>query len=282
MIDQGMANTLGPLLRTGAALDMVAGEATEEILLRVEHGRPDTRYLRALGDELILAQKSPSAVPYPELVDADVYWTKAAWPQAAALVASVRSYLTELEPRLETVMADSEADLRSWVQGLVFDGAEAAADSVGDPREEVIDAIVARCEQFDGMLRALASIAPPLEPVVALRAELEAARHRAAAGEVKKLRATYLRQAGGDADHQRRVKEEWQATFETRVEHRAVELQAELPWRHQELSIDAHERAMETVHDDVTRMIDRLTMALLSIGERLVLFYDQARTGRSF
>ena len=281
MIDQNMVNTLGPLLRTGAALDMIAGEATAEILARVEHGRPDTKYLRALGDELILAQKSPSAVPYPELVDADVYWTKAAWPQAAALVASVRAYLTELEPRIEMVMIDSESDLKSWVQGLVFDGVE-VADSAADPREEVIDAIVQRCEQFDTMLRTLASIAPPLEPVVVLRTEFEVARHRAAVGEVKKLKAVYLRQAGGDADHQRRAKEEWQATFETRVEHRAVELQAELPWRHQELAIDAHERAVETVHDDVTRMIDRLTMALLSIGERLVLFYDQARTGRSF
>lgn len=280
MIEQHMMSALGPLLGSGAALDLLVGEASPEVEGRIETARPTMKYLKALGDELLLAQRSPGSVPYPELVDPDTYWSKAAWPQAAAVVAAVRDYLTELEPRIEMIMIGAEADMKGWVNQLVFDGTETAGPE-DDPRESVINAIVERCEQFDGMIRAVGSIAPSEAPLASLRIEFEAARVRSAGAEVKKLRGPYLRQAGGDPEHQRRAKEEWQSTFDDRAGHRAVELQAELPWRHQELTIEAHERAHEAIIADIDSMIERLTAGLMAIGERLVLLYDQARTGRS-
>ena len=279
VIDQHMMSALGPLLGSGAALDLLVGESKAEVTSILERTRPSMKYLRALGDELLLAQRSPGSVPYPELVDPEVYWTKAAWPQAAAAVAAAREYLIELRPRVEMIMIGAEADMKGWVSQLIFEGT-AAADPVADPRSGVINAIVERCEQFDGMIRALESVAPEPEAMAQLRREFELARHRSALAEVKKLKSVYLRQAGGDPEHQRVAKEEWQATVDNRVAHRSVELQGELPWRHQELAIEAHERAAQVVRSDIETMVNGLADGVLAIGERLVLHYDDARTGR--
>ena len=58
-------------------------------------------------------------------------------------------------------------------------------------------------------------------------------------------------------------------------EREEAELRATLPWRHQDLAIDAHRKLRLTLANDIDDMIEDLTRPILVIGERLVQMYDQ-------
>jgi hypothetical protein len=117
---------------------------------------------------------------------------------------------------------------------------------------------------------------PPLDSIERLQSELDDRRRKDAVNDLKKSKADYERQNSGiDA---RVLRQHWDDTFEQRVAIRDAELRATLPWRHQDLAIDAHRKLRLALARDIDDMIEDLTRPILVIGERLVQMYDQLVT----
>jgi hypothetical protein len=147
-----------------------AGPYLEGLLAR---SVPTPAVLRALAEELRKARAGRS-VAHPELVDPDVYWQQAAWPQAASVVKHARRALVQLAEELESSREGEERSLDAWIATRVEQDALVPADQRDAVRDIAIDDIAARCERMHRTFERLAAVHPDRTALVAARAAVDA------------------------------------------------------------------------------------------------------------
>ncbi|MEZ5165923.1 MAG: hypothetical protein R2695_05300 [Acidimicrobiales bacterium] len=225
-----------------------------------------------LRDEVHRAQRDPEAVPYPELVDADVYWEATVRPQSTAVRDGVAAIIEWLEQRIITTMEVAEADLKALVD-------TAASDPGPDPvalRQLVGEEIGNRCLELHHQMAEVLGVLPDRETLDEARHSAEEALRLTATADVEGLKAAYLRDAGGDDAHQQFAAQQWSETFAERVAHRRSMLAAQPPWRHQELALVGYERARAAIEDLVEATTVRLQSPLREVQGLLLERYDRA------
>jgi hypothetical protein len=235
-----------------AAID----DARERVVAVVEPACPTAAFLVALRDEVCRAVDHPESVPYPELADADAYWEATVKPQSRSLRDSVTTIVEWLEQRIITTMEVAETDLKSLVDS-------SAADPGPDPdarRAMLAGKIEQRCLDLHHQMAEVLRVIPEFDALEDARRFADEAMREQAAADVDSLRAAYLRDAGGDDDHQAFAARQWSETFADRVAHRSSMLAALAPWRHQEFALVGHER----VRADVERLVEQATARLQS------------------
>jgi hypothetical protein len=263
----------------GAAIAMVnrvvqvAGSTLADI---VAQAQPTPGLLRSLAEELQRAQTKPKSVAHPELVDPDVYWQRSLWPQASAVVKAARTVLVEVASQLDEVVPAAQTEMQAWLNWRAYETQQQRAADPEHVRGLIVDEIAARCEELHHIIEMVGVLRPPLDSVEQLQHELDERRRRDAASDVKKSRSEFERQHSGT--DQRLLRQHWDETFDQRVAVRDAELRATLPWRHQDLAIDAHRQLRVTLGRDIDDMIDHLTQPILAIGQKLVQMYDQIVT----
>ncbi len=263
----------GAAIATVNRVVQVAGPTLANI---VAQGQPTTGLLRSLADELQRAQAKPKSVPHPELVDPDVYWQRSLWPQASAVVKAARTVLVEVAAQLQQAVPAAQTEMQAWLNWRAYETQQQRAADPDHVRGVIVDEIAARCEELHHIIEMVGVLRPPLDDVQYLQSELDERRRREAINDLKKSRGDYERQhAGLDP---RVVRQHWDDTFDQRVATRETELRAVLPWRHQDLAIDAHRQLRLTLARDIDDMIEDLTRPILEIGQRLVQLYDQLTT----
>jgi hypothetical protein len=234
---------------------------------------PTPVMMRALAEELTQARAGARRVTHPELLDADAYWRKTAWPQAASVVKHTRQALVELAEQLESSVRAGEGVLEHWLARQVeLDAAERAVDP-GGVRTRTIDAIAAQCLAVHRMVERLLAIRPDRAPIQAARAAADEARRHQAIEDVKHSRDDVAK-AHPELDRAE-FKQLWLQTLDARVAERDAALRGELPHRHVDLLVHAFELAIDTIDAEVTAMVAELTEPILGIGERLVRRYDE-------
>jgi hypothetical protein len=260
----------GAALATVNRVVQVAGSTLADIVAQTQ---PTSGLLRSLADELQRAQVKPKSVAHPELVDPDVYWQRSLWPQASAVVKAARTVLVEVASQLREVVPAAQNEMQQWLNWRAYETQQQRAADPEHVRGMVVDEIAARCEELHRIVEMVGVLRPPLHSIDQLQSELDDRRRREAGNDVKKTRSDYERQHG-DVD-QRALRQHWDDTFEQRVAVRDAELRATLPWRHQDLAIDAHRQLRATIGRDIDDMIEDLTAPILSTGQKLVQMYDQ-------
>jgi hypothetical protein len=260
----------GAAIATVNRVVQVAGTPLASI---VEQAQPTANLLRALSEELQRAVTKPKSVAHPELVDPDVYWQRSLWPQASAVVKAARSLLVEVAAELQPTIPAAEQEMQAWLNWRAYETQQHRAADPEHVRDLIVDEIATCCEELHHIMEMVSVLRPPLDAIESLQGELDDRRRKDAIVDVKKAKADYERQ-NGHLDS-RLVKQHWEDTFEQRVAIRETELRAVLPWRHQDLAIDAHRQLRTTLARDIDDMIEDLTKPILEIGERLVQMYDQ-------
>jgi hypothetical protein len=260
----------GAAIATVNRVVQVAGEPLAQI---VEQAQPTPSMLRTLGEELQRALAKPRTVPHPELVDPDIYWRLSCWPQASAVVKTARVLLVEVAAELRTIIAPAETEMQAWLNWRAYETQQQRAADPQHVRELIVDEIASRCEELHHIIEMVGVLRPPLDAVDRLQAELDDRRRKEAIADLKRSRVDYERQ-NSNLDP-RVVKQYWDETFDQRIATREAELRAVLPWRHQDLAIDAHRKSRTTLGRDIDDMIEDLTAPILVVGERLVQMYDQ-------
>jgi hypothetical protein len=246
----------------------VIEDATRRVAAIVEPAVPTTSFLAALAEELGAASADPASTPYPELIDPDAYWEAAVKPQSQSIRRGVTAVLEYAESHIEAHLATAEAELEVWVDRR----AEAAAEP--GERAEVIDDIATHCQVLHHLVAGLIGAVPARDQLETAHEALDEARRRKAITDVEALKPVYLREAGGDEEHQRFAEQQWSETFSDRVAHRDLMLRGEVPWRHQELAIVGHERTCNQLDTQINETVTRLQQPLLEVGARLVRRYD--------
>jgi hypothetical protein len=169
-----------------------------------------------------------------------------------------RRILAEAAEELKPAVSGAERELQAWVNFRAFETAEHRAVDPHHTREVVVDEIAQLCQELHEIIVMVSVLRPPLEVVDAVQADLDDRRRKEAAKELQKTHSgDQLRDA---------------------VLHREAELRAEVPWRHQDLAIEAHRLVRETLGGDVDDMIEVVTQPILAIGERAVQLYDMVTT----
>ena len=260
----------GAAIATVNRVVQVAGTPLASI---VEQAQPTPNLLRSLGEELQRAVTKPKSVPHPELVDPDVYWQRSLWPQASAVVKAARALLVEVAAELQPAIPAAEAEMQAWLNWRAYETQQHRAADPDHVRELIVDEIATCCEELHHILEMVSVLRPPIDAIERLQSELDDRRRKEAIVEVKKSKSEYERQ--NNHLDSRVVKQHWEDTFEQRVATREAELRAVLPWRHQDLAIDAHRKLRMALAHDIDDMIEDLTTPILEIGERLVQMYDQ-------
>lgn len=251
-----------------AAID----DARERIAAVLGPACPTAAFLVALRDEVERARAEPASVPYPELADPDAYWAATVGPQSRAVREAAVAIVHWLEERIITMIEGVESDLKALVD-------TAASDPGADPvtrRGAVEEEIAARCHDLHERMGEVLTVLPSFETIEeARRAGDESLRGRAS-DDVEGLKSAYLREAGGDENHQRFAAEQWAETFADRVAHRASMLAAQAPWRHQELALVGYERACAEVVRTVEATTARLQAPLVDLQRLLLERFDDA------
>ncbi len=230
-----------------AAVDRVLTAAGPVVAQMIDTALPTPQALRALGDEVRKAMNQPKSVAHPELADPDIFWRRAAFPQASALVRQLRRLLVEVAGELEPVVDGSRNDFEKWLR------ATASADTAGrgvDPlagRERAIDAIAAKCDELHEVIAGVRRLIPATTRVSDLRTALAQGRRTRVAAMVTQ-------------------------TGETAA-HADAMLRGEPPHRHLDLVLAAQELAHGALRSDVEVMIDRLTQPIFGLGECMVTVY---------
>jgi len=268
--DQSELMLFGNAIATVNRVVQVAGSPLAQI---VEQSQPTPGMLRSLAEELLRAMAKPKSVPHPELVDPDVYWQRSVWPQASAVVKSARVLLVEVAAELQPIIAPAEQEMQAWLNWRAYDTQQRRAADPEHVRGLIVDEIASRCEELHHIIEMVGVLRPPLDAIDRLQADLDDRRRKEAIADLKKSRSEYERQ-NGHLDS-RVVKQHWEETFDQRVATREAELRAVLPWRHQDLAIEAHRALRSALSRDIDDMIEDLTAPILVIGERLVQMYDQ-------
>jgi hypothetical protein len=249
-----------------AAID----DARERVVAVVEPACPTAAFLVALRDEVCRAVHHPESVPYPELADADAYWEATVKPQSRSLRDSVTTIVEWLEQRIITTMEVAETDLKSLVDS-------AAADPGPDPdarRAMLAGEIEQRRLDLHHQMAEVLRVIPQFDALEDARRSAEEAMREQAAADVDSLKAAYLRDAGGDDDHQAFAARQWSETFADRVAHRSSMLAALPPWRHQEFALVGHERVRVEVERLVEQAAARLQSPLPDLQLLLLERYD--------
>ncbi len=209
---------------------------------------PTAAALRQLGDAVRKAMNQKRSVAHPELADPDVYWTRSAFPKAAALVRQLRNLLVDLAAEVGPVVDGSQSDFELWMRAAV--AAEAPRRRI-DPeasRETIIDQIAERCGELHQIIAGLEQLSPGALRVEMLRIELRGQRRKRIEEEVRR---------SGDAP-----------------EVAEARLRQHPPFRHQDLLLDAFDLALATFIADIAEMIEHLTAPIFGLGERMVMSYD--------
>jgi hypothetical protein len=255
-----------------ATVNRVVQVAGDPLANMVEQAQPSPGLLRALAEELQRAVAKPKSVPHPELVDPDAYWQRSLWPQASAVVKAARALLVQVAAQLQPIVPAAEAEMQAWLNWRAYETQQHRAADPEHVRGLIVDEIAARCEELHHIVEMVGVLRPPLDAIERLQSELDDRRRKEAINDLKKSRSDYERQNSGiDA---RVLRQHWEDTFEQRIETRDAELRATLPWRHQDLAIDAHRKLRIALGRDIDDMIEDLTNPILLIGERLVQMYD--------
>lgn len=273
-----MSSAEGTERATEAALTDEFRSAIEDARRRIaavlEPSCPTTAFLDALRAEVERALQDPSSVPYPELADPDQYWEATVKPQTQSIRSTVMAIVDWLEQRVITTMEVAETDLKLMVEA-------AAADPGLDPaatRAKLSAAVDQRCIELHHQMAEVMTVLPQELPVrLARQTAADAMRGRASA-DVASLKAAYLRDAGGDEEHQRFAEQQWSETFAERVAHREAMLAGSPPWRHQEFALVGYERALAEVEQAVEASANRLQAPLIELPSLLMARFDESVT----
>jgi len=247
-------------------------DASERIAAILDPACPTPAFLAALRDEVQRAIDDPSAVPYPELADADEYWEANVKPQSRSLRDNVASVIDWLEQRIITTMEVAETDLKSLVDSAA---AEPGPDSAA-LRALIADEVERRCLDLHHRMAEVLGVVTPSDAIAEARAAGDEAIRAQASSDVESLKAAYLRDAGGDDAHQQFAAQQWSETFSERVAHRHSMLASQAPWRHQEFALVGYERARAEVERLVEEVALRLQAPLREIQALLLERYDAA------
>lgn len=248
----------------------VVEDARRRVEAIVEPATPSASFLASLGDELSAADADPESVPHPQLVDPQEYWDAAIKPQNQSVRRSVSAVLDYAESHIGAHVAAAEAELKV----IISEQAAAVSPDDAGARAAVIDDIANHCQQLHHLVAELISVLPSREPLELARQALDEARRLRAVSDVEALKPMYLREAGGDEDHQQFAEQQWSETFADRVSYRDLMLRSEVPWRHQELAVIGHERTRDQFDALVDDVVARMQEPLLDVGARLVRCYD--------
>lgn len=233
---------------------------------------PTASFLDALRSEVVRALQDPSSVPYPELADPDRYWEATVRPQTQSIRGSVESIIDWLRQRIVATMEVAEADLKATVDA-------AATDPGPDPeatRSELFRVVDQRCLELHHQMADVTTVLPHELPLQQARLAASDAMRAQASADVEGLKAAYLRDAGGDENHQRFAEQQWSETFAERVAHREAMLAGSPPWRHQELALFGFERALSEVCETVEAAAVWLQGPLVELPGLLMARFDDA------
>ena len=247
-------------------------DAHERVAAVLVPACPTSAFLVALRDEVGRAVDDPESVPYPELADADTYWEATVKPQSRSIRDSAAAIVEWLEQRIITTMEVAETDLKSLVDS-------AAADPGPDPgasRATIAEEVDLRCLELHHQMAEVLHVLPELDALESARRSADEAILDQAGTDVERLKVAYLREAGGDDEHQAFAAQQWSETFADRVTHRYSMLAAQPPWRHQEFALIGYERACAEVERLVEEAARRLQSPLRDVQHLLLERYDTA------
>jgi len=254
----------------------VISEASSRIAAEIEPGCPTPEFLDALATEIESAMADPSSVPYPELVDPDSYWKASVRPQGIAQLSAVEQILDWLEASVVSIMEVAEADMKGTV-----DAAIAHAGSDPPSVRRILEREMGRrCHELHHMLAKILTIVPSSKDLEKSKASVEDRLRRKSIADVGRLKTAYLQTAGGDDAHQRFAEQQWSDTHADRVAYRDALLRAEPPWRHQEIAIIGHERAIASVEQSVFKVVERLQAPLSDMSTLLMEHFDSHDVSR--
>jgi len=247
-------------------------DARERVAAVLVPACPTSAFLVALRQEVDRAVDDPESVPYPELADADTYWEATVKPQSLSMRDSVAAIVEWLEQRIITTMEVAETDLKSLVDS-------AAADPGPDPgasRAVIAEEVERRCLHLHHQMAEVLRVVPEIDALDGARRSADEAILDHAGADVESLKIAYLREAGGDDEHQAFAAQQWSETFADRVAHRHSMLAAQPPWRHQEFALIGYERACAEVERLVEEATIRLQAPLHDVQHLLLERYDTA------
>lgn len=222
----------------------------------VEQAQPTTTLLKALGEELQRAKAKPKSVPHPELVDPDVYWNRALWPQASSVVRSGRKLLADMQAELKVVVSEAETELWRHITRRIAETRSFRSTDPGTTDSAIVDEIAYSCEQLQLIIEGIGVLRPPMEVIELLQSELDDRRRREAIADLKRAGITTT-----------------DPHFEQRMSIREADMRASMPWRHQDLAIEAHRQVRQTLSRDVDDLVALCVEPILPMGERIVRRY---------
>jgi len=249
--------------------DLIA-DASARIDAEMNPACPTIGFLNALTDEISAAVADPSSVPYPELIDPDVYWEASVRPLGSAMCTSVDEILAWLESGVISIMEVAETDMKTTVGS--------AADAGGtDPaalRASLSDEMDRRCLELHHLMAEILSVVPDAARHEWAREEFENRLEARAVADVDALKSAYMEAAGGDEAHQRYAEQQWSETHGERVAYRQALLRAEAPWRHQEIALVGYERSFAQVRQATETVVERLQAPLGDMSALIMQRYD--------
>jgi hypothetical protein len=245
-------------------------EARGRIAAVVDPTCPTPAFMTALADELARAAADPSAVPYPELADADRYWSAAIQPQMQAAHDQIVAMLAWLEQQIVEMMGVAEADLKREVDLAL--GA-VSANPLAD-RSHLEETLQRRCSDLHHQMAELLGALPDPALLTEAQTRFHQALHEQAVADVDGLKPRYLAEAGGDENHQRFAEAQWAETYGERVAHREAMLAGTSPWRHQHLAVVGYERIRSDVEALVEASVARLQAPLGGLPQLLLQRFD--------
>jgi hypothetical protein len=265
---------VGDELDAHARIREVVADTGRRVASIIDPVVPTASFLASLADELAAARADEASVPHPELLDPEAYWEATVKPQGSYVRRTADEVLEYAEARILAHVAEAESEL----EAIVGRRAQSTSAADGATRAAVIDDIATHCQTLHHLVAGLIAVLPPADQLEIARQGYDDARRRRAVSDVETLKPIYLREAGGDENHQRFAEQQWTETFADRVSHRDLMLRAEVPWRHQELALIGYERVREHLEATVDDAVARLQQPLLEVGARLVRLYDTAAT----
>lgn len=269
-----MIPDVGDELDAHARIREVVADTGRRVASIIDPVVPTASFLASLADELAAARADEASVPHPELLDPEAYWEATVKPQGSYVRRTADEVLEYAEARILAHVAEAESEL----EAIVGRRAQSTSAADGATRAAVIDDIATHCQTLHHLVAGLIAVLPPADQLEIARQGYDDARRRRAVSDVETLKPIYLREAGGDENHQRFAEQQWTETFADRVSHRDLMLRAEVPWRHQELALIGYERVREHLEATVDDAVARLQQPLLEVGARLVRLYDTAAT----
>ncbi len=254
--------------------DSIAAVVTavrREVQDLVDGASPTPDFLRKLGDSLMAAQRTGDR---PAVVDPDRFWTETLWPRARELGSKVEAILARGMTEIRGLIVGIESEMTGWAKQMAWEAS--ASGAVAEGRVAAIDAIAERLESLHDAVAVFAGAGPDSRVIDSTRAVFHEHLTRASHDAVRKERRPYLAAAGPDPQAQRLAELQWDALVPDRLTQHQAAVRAQLPWRHQEMSLHAMAEAVVRLCQLSQEMAERLTAPLFPMGERVVLAFDDA------